>query len=86
MLLLLVTEEEIEASGMLDGGPYKSHSLAFIRSLQNINIDHKKSWRFIDQSSDGTVDEEAQGVMEFCVESKCIIILIYKIRLFPIDM
>ena len=35
-----------------------AHSLCFIRTVDNIDLQHKKAWRFIDQKADRSVDEE----------------------------
>ena len=68
--MFIVNEEEIEASGILTGSPYKPSCLAFIRQLNNINYGHNKTWRFIDQNDDGSLDEEAQGKSLFTVATK----------------
>ena len=35
----------------------------FIRNIENINLNHKKAWRFIDMEND-VVDEDAQVLLE----------------------
>ena len=59
VLMFSVTEEEIYHGLLADADPGR-HCLAFVRSTHNINIQHDKAWRFIDQNADGSIDEEAQ--------------------------
>ena len=58
-----VTEEEIY-HGLLADADSGRHCLAFVRSIHNINLQHDKAWRFIDQNADGSIDEEAQQLKQ----------------------
>lgn len=37
--------------------------LMFVRDIENINLKHKKAWRFIDMDGD-EVDQDAQDLMK----------------------
>ena len=58
-----MTEEEIHEGLVQDPEP-GAHCLAFIRSMDQVNLDHDKAWRFIDQNSDKSIDEEAQDLKQ----------------------
>jgi hypothetical protein len=60
MYLITVTEEEIYYGLVKDADP-GAHCLAFIRTMDNINLQHNKVWRFIDQNQDRSIDEDAQA-------------------------
>lgn len=52
-----MTEEEI-FHGLKKDTMRNEHCLCFIRDIRNINLKHPKSWRFIEQNDDGSVNEE----------------------------
>ena len=54
-----VTGEEIYHGLEKDTNP-GAHCLCFIRNLKNINHEHPKAWRFLDQLPDGKLDTEAE--------------------------
>lgn len=55
----IVTEEEIYR-GLMDDPDPGSHCLAFIRNITDVDLQHKKAWRFVDQNSDGSTNTDAQ--------------------------
>ena len=61
--IVTVTEEEIACAGMLSakGSEQKSRCLAFIRQLNNINLQHDKANRFADITETKERDVEKQG-------------------------
>ena len=54
-----MTDEEIER-GIIGYTGHQNRTLCFIREIEDINLNHPKAWRFIDQHNDGTIDQEAQ--------------------------
>ena len=59
---IAVTEDEI-AEGIALNDKRKDRCLAFIRHINNINLQHPKAWRFIDMTADKQLDTEAQQLM-----------------------
>ena len=57
-----MTQEEIHEGISLNQRRSES-SLAFIRHVNNINLQHPKAWRFIDMTADGQLDTEAKQLM-----------------------
>ena len=55
----VVTEEEVLKGLLIDPDP-DDHCLCFIRELTDINLNHSKAWRFIDQSDNGEVRDHLQ--------------------------
>ena len=60
--LFAVTEDEI-VEGIAQNDRRKDRCLAFIRHINNINLQHPKAWRFIDMTADKQLDTEAQQLM-----------------------
>ena len=48
---------------MIEETDNNNKCLVFRRTIKDINIKHKKAWRFIDQNDDGTIDSEAQYLL-----------------------
>ena len=59
-----VTEDEV-TKALLKYDKRDSSCLAFCRHLDNINLGHRKAWRYIDQGDDGSVNTEAQGELNW---------------------
>ena len=57
-----VTEEEIR-KGLIEETDNRNRCLVFRRTIKDINMKHEKAWRFIDQNEDGTIDSEAQELL-----------------------
>ena len=57
-----VTEDEI-VNGITLNERRRDRCLAFIRHVNNINLQHPKAWRFIDMTADGQLDTEAKQLM-----------------------
>ena len=57
-----VTEDEI-VEGITLNERRRDRCLAFIRHINNINLQHPKAWRFIDMTADKQLDTEAQQLM-----------------------
>ena len=61
-VLIAVTEDEI-VEGIALNEKRQDRCLAFIRHINNINLQHPKAWRFIDMTADKQLDTEAQQLM-----------------------
>ena len=57
-----MTHEEVDR-GILQSANPNAHCLCFSREIRNINLQHKKAWRFIDIDEDGNIEESAQRTL-----------------------
>ena len=61
-MVFIVTQEEI-LEGISSNRRRQDRCLAFIRHINNINLQHPKAWRFIDMTADKQLDTETQQLM-----------------------